>query len=202
MYVHSVNILKLQCGLCFDFYSLVPPEIVSEPNIVHTKLGLNAQLECHVNSEPAANVHWFHHGIPLQHTGRISRTDTSIEQETDDQPFRATKHILYIRSVKESDLGVYDCRAENKLGFKGASIELTGRPMAPIFKKSPILSHYMTQNLIWQTESLSPIIEYKLKFRQIPSGNITPLNRHQPTHWNELIVPAEISEGIMKKNLC
>lgn len=67
--------------------------------------------------------------------------------------------------------------------------------MPSIFKKSPILSHYMTHNLIWQTESLSPIIEYKLKFRQVPSGNITPQNRHHATHWNELIIPSDISES-------
>lgn len=175
--------------------SLVPPEIVSISNTVHTKLGLSAQIECHVESEPVATVHWFHHGLPLQLNGRIGRVDTPILTKSDEEAFHTTKHVLNIKSVRESDLGVYECRAENKLGFKGTAIELTGRPMPPIFKKSPLLSQYMTYNLIWQTESLTPIIEYKLKFRQIPSGNITPHNRHFPSHWNELIVPAEFSDG-------
>lgn len=53
----------------------------------------------------------------------------------------------------------------------------------------------MTHNLIWQTESLSQIFEYKLKFRQIPSGNIGPLNRQLGIEWNELVIPSELSEG-------
>lgn len=168
---------------------------MSVANTVHTKLGLNAQIECRVTSEPVATVHWFHHGIPLQLNGRIGRVDTPIPSNSEEEAFHSTKHVLNIKSVKESDLGVYECRAENKLGFKGTAIELTGRPMPPTFKKSPLLAQHMTYNLIWQTESLSPIIEYKLKFRQIPSGNITPHNRHFATHWNELIVPADLSEG-------
>lgn len=175
-----------------------PPEIKSIAASVHTKLGLNTQIECHANAEPTATVHWFHHGIPLLQNGRISRLDAPIMPimpTVGDEPTFATKHILSIRAMKESDLGVYECRAENKLGFKGATVELTGRPMPSIFKKSPIMSKFLTHNLIWQTESLSPIIEYKLKFRQVPSGNITPMNRHHPTHWNELIIPAEMSES-------
>lgn len=123
--------------------------------------------------------------------------DASISTiQPGDQYFSTTKHILSIRAIKESDLGPYECRAENKLGFKGTVIELTGRPMPSAFKKSPLVSSYMTYNLIWQTESLSPIIEYKLKFRQVPSGNITPQSRNYLTFWNELIVPAELSEGM------
>lgn len=192
------------------FY-LVPPEISSAVSSVHTKLGFNAQIECHVNSEPPATVHWFHHGIPLQQSGRISRLDASIipppktggnsdNNDSVQQTF-TTKHILSIRAIKENDLGVYECRAENKLGFQGTTVELTGRPMPSIFKKSPIMSNSMAFNLIWQTESLSPIIEYKLKFRQIPSGNITPQNRHFPMHWNELIVPSDVSEGKLSAKL-
>lgn len=181
----------------------VPPETTSVANSVHTKLGFNAQIECHVNSEPPATVHWFHHGIPLHQSGRISRLDASIlpppkisnDNNGSVQQTYTTKHILSIRAIKENDLGVYECRAENKLGFNGTTVELTGRPMQSIFKKSPNMSNSNAFNLIWQTESLSPIIEYKLKFRQIPSGNITPQNRHFPTHWNELIVPSDVSEG-------
>lgn len=106
-----------------------------------------------------------------------------------------TKHLLTIKKVKETDLGMYECRAENKLGFKGAVIELTGRPLPSVFKTSPLASTPMTHNLIWQTESLSQIFEYKLKFRQIPSGNITPMNRQLGIEWNELVIPSELSEG-------
>lgn len=174
----------------------VPPEVHATVGIVHTKLSLNAQIECQVTSLPQANVHWFHHGIPVLTDNRIGRQDHAIPlNESVSGYYTHTKHILLIRSVKENDFGMYDCRAENALGISSSTVELTGRPMPPIFKKSPLVSAFMTHNLIWQTESLSPIYEYKLKFRQVPSGNITPLNRNHPVDWNELIIPADISEG-------
>lgn len=154
-------------------------------------------------SAPVANVHWFHHGVPVQHDTRIGRQDSDINYNSTTslggvQYESRTKHTLVIRKVKDSDLGMYECRAENKLGFKGAVLELTGRPMSSTFKTSPLNSTPMTHNLIWQTESLSPIIEYILKFRQIPSGNVTPVNRHSSgggIAWMELIIPSETSEG-------
>lgn len=174
----------------------VPPEVHATVGIVHTKLSLNAQIECQVTSLPQANVHWFHHGIPVLTDNRIGRQDHAITlNDSVSEYYTNTKHILLIRNVKENDFGMYDCRAENALGISSSTVELTGRPMPPIFKKSPLVSAFMTHNLIWQTESLSPIYEYKLKFRQVPSGNITPLNRNHPVDWNELIIPADISEG-------
>lgn len=174
----------------------VPPEVHATVGIVHTKLSLNAQIECQVTSLPQANVHWFHHGIPVLTDHRIGRQDhANTLNESVSEYYTKTKHILLIRNVKENDFGMYDCRAENALGISSSTVELTGRPMPPIFKKSPLVSAFMTHNLIWQTESLSPIYEHKLKFRQVPSGNITPLNRNHPVDWNELIIPADISEG-------
>ncbi|XP_037024959.1 protein amalgam isoform X2 [Bradysia coprophila] len=175
---------------------LFPPEIKPESAVVHTKINLRASLECHVISAPVATVHWFHHGVPVLQDLRISRHDTDINVNLTVLNYHATtKHVLTIKKVKETDLGMYECRAENKLGFKGAVIELTGRPLPSAFKTSPLASTPMTHNLIWQTESLSQIFEYKLKFRQIPSGNITPMNRHTTIDWNELVIPSELSEG-------
>lgn len=180
----------------FHFFITVSPEIKAVVNIVHTKLLINAQLECVVTSQPQANVHWFHHGIPVTSNNRITRQDHAIlTNQAVNEYHTDTKHILIIRNVKETDFGMYDCRAENALGINGASIELTGRPMVPIFKKSPMSSDHTAHYLIWQTESLSPIFEHKLKFRKVPSGNITPLNRKHASIWHEIIVPAEVSEG-------
>lgn len=180
----------------FLSFQTVPPEVHAPIAIVHTKLAINAQIECQVTSLPQANVHWFHHGIPVITDYRITRQDHAIAlNETVSGYHTHTKHLLIIRNVKENDFGMYDCRAENPLGINSATVELTGRPMPPIFKKSPLMSAFMTHNLIWQTESQSPIFEYKLKFRQVPSGNITPLNRNHPVDWNELIIPADVSEG-------
>lgn len=187
-------------------------------NVVHTKIGMRAHLECVVEAAPAATVHWFHHGVPVQPDIRIARHDSELQTNHSlAHYFTESKHILVIKKVKDHDLGMYECRAENRVGFKGEVIELTGRPMACVFKSSPIASTPTTHNLIWQTESLSPIIEYKLKFRQVPSGkrviaaeldfygrlisglrfagNVTPQNRFLNVGWNELTIPSEFSEG-------
>lgn len=105
------------------------------------------------------------------------------------------KHILTIKNVKEHDLGMYECKAENKVGLKSAHIELAGRPMPSLFKHSPTASSPTTHNLIWTTESYSPIIEYSLKFREVPSGNLGPESKGYDTRWKELTIPGETGEG-------
>lgn len=157
------------------------------------------QLECQVTSQPQANVHWFRHGIPVLTSHRINRQDNAlIGNFTDTQYVLRSKHLMFIKSIRESDFGVYTCRSENVIGTSSCNVEVTGRPMKPSFKRAPPASNLMTHNLIWQTESLSPIYEYKLQFRQVPSGDITPSNRYRPDmEWNELIVPAYDSEGLI-----
>ena len=51
-----------------------------------------------------------------------------------------------------------------------------------------------SQNLVWQTESLSSIIEYRLKFRQIITGNID-LAHQRNQLWKEITIPAEEAFG-------
>lgn len=148
-----------------------------------------------MNAQPAAAVHWFHNGFPVTAHGRIVQ-QTSDLSSNETRYHSHTKHVLQIKRVQDSDLGIYECRAANKLGTKGAQLELTGRPMPSVFRTSPKANTPMTHNLIWQTESLSPLIEYILRFRQVPSGNVTPHNRHGSGHkWNHLVIPSEEGEG-------
>ncbi|GAB0098045.1 Immunoglobulin [Sergentomyia squamirostris] len=171
------------------------PEVKAEANVVHTKIGFRATLECSVTAEPSAVVHWFHHGVPLSDSRRILRQDSVVAPRSPDHLHTQSRHLLIVQNVQENDLGMYECKAENKVGIKGAIIELTGRPLPTIFKASPIASTPMTHNLIWQTESLSPLTEYKLRFRQVPTGNVGPHYRLPPADWTELTVPAEFSDG-------
>lgn len=99
-----------------------------------------------------------------------------------------TKHTLIIRSVRDRDMGMYECKAENELGSKGFLISLSGMPKQSIFKSSPIRSNGRTFNLLWQTESYSPISEYRLKFR--PESR-----RHKADDWREITIPAEYSDA-------
>lgn len=100
-----------------------------------------------------------------------------------------TKNSLIIRSVRDRDMGMYECRAENELGSKGVLINLSGMPKQSIFKSSPIRSIGRTFNLLWQTESYSPISEYRLKFR--PESR----RRKVVDDWREITIPAEFSDA-------
>lgn len=170
----------------------VIPEVSVKMTPVHTKIGQNAHLECIVTSAPTAAVHWFRNGLPLPSDRRFMKQDSIVSTP---QYHTVYRHVLIIRNVKDADLGHYECKAENKIGIKGAHLELTGRPMPASFKPSAEMSSPSTHNLVWQVESFSTVIEYKLKFRKIPSGNITPNKRYPNLPWSELIIPSDGSSG-------
>lgn len=98
--------------------------------------------------------------------------------------------MLIIRNVRDSDLGRYDCKAENPLGLSSGTVTLIARPLKPTFldKNQPTTS--TTKLLSWQTQSLSPIIDYKFKFKLVQTGN----ENFQPrvkSYWNTLTIPAD-----------
>ncbi|XP_050091733.1 hemicentin-1 [Anopheles aquasalis] len=169
------------------------PEIDVKMTTVHTRVGETAILECLVTSHPVASIHWFHHGLPVVFDRRIVKLDSPISKH---QYYTVQRHQLAIRNLRDSDLGQYECKAGNRVGITGTQLELTGRPMVATFKPAAEMSSPTTHNFIWQTESFSPIIEYKLKFRRVPSGNVTPARRTLPQLiWNELIIPSDGSYG-------
>uniref|UniRef100_A0A182N3M8 Ig-like domain-containing protein n=1 Tax=Anopheles dirus TaxID=7168 RepID=A0A182N3M8_9DIPT len=174
--------------------NFVPEIEVSSPT-VHTRIGETGLLECLVTGHPVASIHWFHHGLPVVFDRRIVKLDALV---TKHQYYTVQRHQLAIRSLRDADLGQYECKAGNRVGIAGAQLELTGRPMVAGFKPAAEMSSPTTHNFIWQTESHSPLIEYKLKFRRVPSGNVTPArHRSHPLllAWNELIIPADGSYG-------
>ncbi|XP_063698006.1 hemicentin-1 [Culicoides brevitarsis] len=176
---------------------LFEPTVRAVTRFVHTKVGMRAFLECEVTSSPPAKVYWFHRNAPVTADSRnfaMSSADLNPNR-TAAYYHSHKKHTLTLKNVHETQLGMYECKAENEIGLKSAHIELAGRPMPSIFKQSPVASLPTTHNLIWTTESFSPIIEYSLKFRQIPSGNILPENRGYDTKWKELTIPGETTDG-------
>lgn len=86
-------------------------------------------------------------------------------------------------------MGIYECRAENELGAKGILINLSGTPKQSIFKASPVRSTGKQFNLLWQTESYSPISEYRLKFRHGTRRG------RKSDEWREITIPAEYSDA-------
>lgn len=99
------------------------------------------------------------------------------------------RHLLIIRNVRDSDLGKYECKAENSLGLSNGIITLMANPLKPSFdiQNKPVTA--TTVVLSWQTQSLSPIIDYNFKFRIVQTGNedFTP----RAKKWTALTIPAD-----------
>ncbi|XP_030557866.1 neurotrimin [Drosophila novamexicana] len=172
---------------------LFAPEPTLSHPVVYTKVGDRAQLECIVEAAPAATLQWFHYGVPVQMGPHINSQETEMAgSHALDSYVSLVKHVLTIKKVRDADMGQYECRASNSIGFRSATVELTGRPMPCVFKINPGTQSSTSHVLVWQTESMLPIMEFKLRFRQIPSANIT---RPVKTNWTELTIPAQVTIG-------
>ncbi|XP_023300219.2 neogenin [Lucilia cuprina] len=183
---------------------LFPPEIRTLRKIYYSKIGGRLQLECYVESAPLAKVRWFHAGKPIIYGSFFGRQDSeelSPNQTTTQRYYSDMKHSLIVKNAREIDMGMYECRAENTIGVQSAYMEVTFRPMPCTFKISPDMQSPTAHILVWQTESYSPIIEFKLKFRQVPSDSsfvystTTTVTAQYAAEWTELTIPSSISIG-------
>jgi Fibronectin type III domain/Immunoglobulin I-set domain len=104
------------------------------------------------------------------------------------------RHILTIRNVRETDLGQYECKADNSIGMSNGHITLMGSPLKPSFENKSNVASATSKTLSWQTESLSPIIDYKFKFRKVPTGNEN-FRKSGSFMWNQLTIPADRTTG-------
>lgn len=129
-------------------------------------------MDCYVESAPLAKVRWFHAGKLISMSPYYTRLDAEVPTNGSIQPryYSHMKHSLILKNIREFDMGMYECRAENTIGVQSSYMELTFRPMPCTFKISPDMQSPTSHILVWQTESFSPVIEFKLKFRQVPSG--------------------------------
>lgn len=99
-------------------------------------------------------------------------------------------HILMIRNVRDIDLGRYECKAENALGLSSDFITLMGNPLRPEFDNKSNIASSTSKTLSWITKSISPIIDYKFKFRKVPTGNEN-FRKTGLFMWNQLTIPAD-----------
>lgn len=73
-------------------------------------------------------------------------------------------------------------------------LQKMGNPLKPIFENKSSGTTANCKTLSWQTESQSPIIDYKFKFRKVPSGNEN-FRKSASFIWNQLTIPADRSPG-------
>ncbi|PSN40372.1 Peroxidasin, partial [Blattella germanica] len=87
----------------------VAPIFTTHPENLTIKSGGLAELRCAADGLPAPIISWYKDGRSVTAGGRIS--------------FSADQHLL-VQHAKESDSGLYVCRAQNSVGFKETSAHL------------------------------------------------------------------------------
>uniref|UniRef100_A0A1A9WF32 Ig-like domain-containing protein n=1 Tax=Glossina brevipalpis TaxID=37001 RepID=A0A1A9WF32_9MUSC len=131
---------------------LFAPEMRSSQKVIYSKAGARVALQCLVESAPLAKIRWLHDGRVISPT-RYIHQDVEIPSNSSTLRYYSDmKHVLVIKNVRESDMGMYECRAENTIGVRSSYMELTFRPMPCTFKISPDMQSPTSHLLVWQTE--------------------------------------------------
>ncbi|XP_066943985.1 lachesin-like [Macrobrachium rosenbergii] len=131
-----------------------PPEIIAEQATLHTDEGDEAKLLCIVHGRPTPTVTWMRNGKPLS-------TDTHIQEHDG-----AHRHTLTISKVTMEDFGNYTCSASNTFGEEARTLKITGVPKSPTITSSPAGGERFSYTVTWETESYSPVIQYRLSYRK------------------------------------
>uniref|UniRef100_A0A6A7FXY1 Neural cell adhesion molecule 1-like n=2 Tax=Hirondellea gigas TaxID=1518452 RepID=A0A6A7FXY1_9CRUS len=130
------------------------PEIVTEETILHTGDGDEAKLVCIVHGHPTPDVRW-------KRGDHLVASDKHLMTHDGEH-----RHSLIIRHVAEEDFGEYTCSAGNRHGITESTLTLTGLPMIPRLTSSPAGGEKASYTLTWETESFSPIVQYRIKYRK------------------------------------
>ena len=100
---------------------------------------------------------------------------------------RGARHTLILRRVEKEDFANYSCYATNKLGkdrayltLRGETITIQfafsishmfflfpGNPNPPVFNSQVLSKSQTSYTISWQTESNTPVDEYRLLYRKI-----------------------------------
>lgn len=56
----------------------------------------------------------------------IFQAPTDQQESTENSPEITRRSVLLFKTVRDTDLGLYECRAENKIGVQLLHVELTG----------------------------------------------------------------------------
>lgn len=153
---NGVGVSHVKAEAKIKLQVLYPPEIELETDRVHSGDNKEAHLTCLIHGNPAPTVRWYKDSMLLEETDTIRMTS------------RSNRHTLVLSSIKSGqDFGNYSCVAENTLGTFKKHIEVHGRPTPAVFRSSPEAGGKSTYHLTWTVDSYSPIIEYRLLYRQI-----------------------------------
>ncbi|CAB3370971.1 Hypothetical predicted protein [Cloeon dipterum] len=152
---------------------LYPPEVTMEREWVHTGHGAKSELTCIVEAEPEAKVTWIKPDsttFPPYSSTRVTST------------VLGARNTLVIRGMRDSDMGIYKCSAENTMGKGFAEVELSGNCNPVKIKERLSIATDLSYNLKWEVDCYSQVYDYVLKFK------VTTENE-----WYNLTIPSTSS---------
>ncbi|RWS19281.1 hypothetical protein B4U80_12325, partial [Leptotrombidium deliense] len=149
------------------------PKVTVKENKIYTGTGLTQTMTCYILSNPKPNVQWVKvdNGIESNEISNTLAKSTSLKSIND--TYFESKLKITIHS--HSNLGFYECRVSNGIGESSAKVELKGSP--PL--NGAIISidqiDMKTFDVRTSFTSYSPILNYKLMLRQLPSKSVWEL---------------------------
>jgi hypothetical protein len=161
---------------------LYAPIINMTSEVVHTGPGHSLTIECIVQSDPEADIIWFHNSsntpIDLNRRKNIKKTKEKLGNST-------IRWTLEFNSVQARDLGMYKCEGRNDIGPAYGIITLSPYPYRLEITSSPVGWYRNQYTLQWTVTSHSPLIDFTLFLKQ--------LNDTYDTQWVQYNIPASSS---------
>jgi len=133
-----------------------PPTVRVTEKSLHTGLGDEEELVCHVTGVPRPEVTWFRDGHPLD-----SRTNNVLMFH------KNGRHSLTILDIDSTSVGDYQCVANNTVGVDASIIKLTGHAKEAIVLSSTESQEKSSYNLIWQVQSKTPVSKFIISLRKV-----------------------------------
>ncbi|KIH67250.1 immunoglobulin I-set domain protein, partial [Ancylostoma duodenale] len=125
--VHSLGETKLRQSL--TSYHSGPP-LITVPAELSANLGESIEMSCHISGRPKPlEVHWKRNGEELDYASgkmQVHQIPRSYGVES----------RLIIRDLREIDMGVYNCTANNGIGYDARAVTLKARGVTDVFGQS------------------------------------------------------------------
>ncbi|XP_059607952.1 hemicentin-2-like isoform X2 [Phlebotomus argentipes] len=133
------------------------PKVTAHHHEVNTGEGYDAELSCNFKSDPAGRSTWLRDLAPLPEGGKYRVTQEAHGHHN--------KTTLLVRKVQKSDLGMYQCQVENRLGRGASNVSLIYEPEPAHFDGYELQTAHLVL-LNWTVRSVQPLSEVLLYYQK------------------------------------
>jgi hypothetical protein len=132
------------------------PRVKIHKTSVNSMEGNNRELHCLFHSNPEAKVVWEKN----QHVLKSNEKYDIIQ----DKHHGENRSVLIVKNIDRSDLGVYQCKAQNNVGNAMANVSLIFTPEPAHFMQTKVEGKHVLIN--WEIHSMLPLSEIILYYRK------------------------------------